>query len=115
MSIFNRKYPIVNGKFDSRRHFINCMNSYNEIYNHNLTDTDITNNKCSCDNFLEESKWDYVTDIPSSWIIEIFAMGKRSTDRIVQILHTQNYKASKHEKVYDYDVYSTHIYVDRKK
>ena len=113
MSIFNRKYPIVNGKFDDYRHFVKCMNEYNEIFNHNLKDVDITNRNCDCDNDMIGSNWEYVNNIPSAWIIELFALGKRSTDRIVQILHTQNLNATKKERQTDYGPQLTHIWVSR--
>lgn len=113
MSVFNRKYPIINGKFDSYNHFIRCMRDYNEVYNPDIRDVDSINRRCEEDNIIEGSKWQYVTDIPSSWIIELFALGKRSTDRIVQILHTQNVKASKASKQWEYNVYSTHIWINR--
>ena len=113
VSIFNRPYPIVNGKFDSYKHFIECMEKYNNVYNIKLKDTDNINIICDRDNDIIGSKWEYVTDIPSSWIIELFALGKRSTDRIVQILHTQNFNASKAPKQWCYDMYSTHIWVKR--
>ena len=113
MSIFNKKYPIVNGKFDNYRHFMKCMNEYNEIYNSNIRDSDLINRDCDCDNNMIGSTWEYVTNIPSAWIIELFAMGKRSTDRIVQILHTQNLNANKKERQTDYGVQLTHIWVSR--
>lgn len=113
MSIFNRTYPIVNGKFDDYRHFVKCMNQYNPVYNKELRDIDIINAECDKDNDFIGSKWDYVTNIPSAWIIELFALGKRSTDRIIQILHTQNLKASKMLRQNDYGVQLTHIWVSR--
>ena len=113
MSIFNRKYPIVNGKFDDRRHFIKCMEQYNPLYNKELRDVDIINASCDCDNDIVGSNWEYVTNIPSSWIIEIFALSKRSTDRIVQIIHTQNLNATKKERQTDYGPQLTHIWVSR--
>lgn len=113
MSIFNRKYPIINGKFDSYKHFIDCMEKYNDVYNIKLRDVDEVNMTCERDNDMIGAKWEYVTDIPSNWIIELFALGKRSTDRIVQILHTQNFKASKAPKQWMYGLYSTHIWINR--
>lgn len=113
MSIFNRKYPIINGKFDDFKHFKALMEGYNEVYNPTIRDVDYINRRCEEDNIVEGSKWEYVTDIPSSWIIDLFAMGKRSTDRIIQILHTQNVTATKATKVWMYGVYSTHILISR--
>ena len=113
MSIFNRKYPIVNGKFDDYRHFMKCMNEYNEVYNNELRDVDIFNRDCNCDNDMIGSSWEYVNNIPSAWIINLFALGKRSTDRIIQILHTQNLKASKMLRQTDYGVQLTHIWISR--
>ena len=113
MSIFNRKYPIVNGKFDDYRHFMQCMTQYNPVYNKELKDSDLFNASCERDNDFIGSKWEYVTNIPSSWIIELFALGKRSTDRIVQIIHTQNMCAKKMMRQNDYGVKLTHIWVSR--
>lgn len=113
MSIFNRKYPIVNGKFDDYRHFMRCMEQYNPVYNKELKDTDLLNASCERDNDMIGSQWEYVTNIPSAWIIELFALGRRSTDRIVQIIHTQNLNASKMLRQNDYGVQLTHIWVSR--
>jgi predicted P-loop ATPase len=113
MSIFNRKYPIVNGKFDDYRHFMKCMEKYNPIYNKEIKDVDLLNASCERDNDMIGSQWGYVTNIPSAWIIELFALGKRSTDRIVQIIHTQNLNASKKPRQLDYGVQLTHIWVSR--
>ena len=113
MSIFNRKYPITNGKFDDYRHFMTCMEKYNPIYNREIKDSELINASCERDNDMIGSKWEYVTNIPSSWIIELFTLGKRSTDRIVQIIHTQNLNASKLLRQTDYGVQLTHIWVSR--
>lgn len=113
MSIFNRTYPIANGKFDDYRHFMRCMEKYNPIYNKEIKDCDLLNASCERDNVMTGSKWEYVTNIPSAWIIELFALGKRSTDRIVQIIHTQNLNAIKKLRQNDYGVQLTHIWVSR--
>lgn len=112
MSIFNRKYPIINGMFDSFKHFKKCMEDYNDVYNTEIKDSDLINANCEANNDLIESSWDYVKSIPSNWIIELFALGKRSTDRIIQILHTQGLDIIKQERVRIYGCQMTLITVN---
>lgn len=115
MSVFNRKYPIMNGKFDSMSHFERCMQKYNTVYNKDLNDTDMLNIQCESDSDIDCSRWCYVTDIPAAWVANLCAggLGKRSADRIVQILHTQGLKVEKRSRCYAYGCLLTHIFVER--
>jgi len=82
--IFNRKYPIVNGMFDSEEQFLNCVSKY-----------DINDSCGEQGSELVGTRWEYISMIPSNWIIRWLGIGKRSTDRIVQILHTQGFRVEK--------------------
>lgn len=116
MSIFNRQYPIVDGKFDNFNHFQRCMEQYNPIYNKTLTPEEIQREQEKFGNLYlnDEYSWNFVKQIPSGWVINLFNFGQRSTDRIITILQTQNMNAYKKPKVFMYDCYMTHIFIENR-
>jgi len=104
VDIFNRKYPIVDGKFDNEEHFLKCISDKS------------LNNKCDeLSSDMVGSSWEYIKVIPAAWIINY--LGKedfnRSTDRIVQILYNQNFNVEKKQRYWIYQKYLTVIKIYR--
>ena len=83
INIFNHKYYLPNNIFKNEQQFINAVTGreYEEYDGNSLIKND------------EDYK--FISIIPSAWIINYTAAGKRSTDRIIQILHAQGYKVEK--------------------
>ena len=87
--IFINKYYLPNGNFLNENQFVNAVNGreYEE---------------CDGNNFInKEEDYNYITIIPASWINSVLTE-KRSTDRIIQILHTQGFEVKKLSR-YRYD------------
>lgn len=117
--IFSRKYPIVNGEFDDEDHFLRCMEEYHGMtknWDKAKKSTDKINNVCGdiFNDFIGED-WNYIYKIPSNWLIRYLKVNNpRSTDRIIQILHTQGFKVKKQPKTYYKDYgYLTTIIINR--
>ena len=83
VNIFNHKYYLPSNIFKNEQQFINAVNGqeYEEYDGNNM--------------IKNTDDYKFISIIPSAWIINYTAAGKRSTDRIVQILHTQGYKVEK--------------------
>lgn len=86
VNIFNRKYYLPEKKFLNENQFRNAVNGYE------YEETTTTNTFFDTTN---EENYNYIEIIPSIWITELVASGKRSADRIIQILHTQGFKVEK--------------------
>ena len=104
VNIFNRKYPIVNGMFDSEEHFKKCVksNTFND----------------KCDELSSEmigSQWEYIKVIPAAWIINYLNDKdyNRGTDRIIQILYNQGFNVEKKTRYWIYQKLLTVIKIDR--
>jgi predicted P-loop ATPase len=83
VGIFNRKYYLPNDIFKSELQFLNAIQG-REYEEYDGTSME-----------KKEEDFKYISIIPSAWVINWTAAGKRSTDRIVQILHSQGYKVEK--------------------
>lgn len=96
LNIFNRKYLLdENGLFKDKEDFIS---QYNNRYNNLVNQTN---------EFLgiegDNRTLQYITIIPSSWIIDLLNTNTRSTDRIVQILHVNGYLVEKRIRYWIYN------------
>jgi len=104
VDIFNRKYPIVDGMFDSEDHFRKCVKS--------LT----INDKCDeLSSDMVGSSWEYIKVIPAAWIINYLNDKdyNRGTDRIVQILYNQGFNVEKKTRYWIYQKLLTVIKIER--
>ena len=87
--IFINKYYLPNKKFLNENQFINAINGkeYEEYSGSSM--------------IKNENDYHYISIIPISWVNNILPE-KRSTDRIIQILHTQGFDVKKLSR-YRYD------------
>lgn len=105
VKIFSAKYLLKDGMFDSEEHFLECMDQLK--LNRNVDDICIEGTI----GFFDEDDREYmhIKRIPAAWLIRYIDFGKRSTDRIIQILHTQGFKVEKGVRQVCYDAQLTTI------
>jgi len=103
VKIFNRKYPIPSsGMFRDEEDFIRCVSDEGTSFEEN--------------DLLDEvihTEYNYIKCIPTAWVQRYLGNLQRSTDRIVQILHTQGFKVEKRSGMRCYGAQLTVIYIER--